>query len=82
MSVYRALCDHDLISKFRMSGKKVLVSFDYAMMREYYLASACDSIYLAPGGTLLLPGFSAEVTFYKGFLNKIGVEADFVNIGK
>jgi protease-4 len=73
---------HQLIATFRESGKKVLVSFDFATIREYYLATACDSIYLAPGGTLLLPGLSAEITFYKGLLNKIGVEADFVNIGK
>jgi protease-4 len=73
---------YELITKFRECGKKVLVSFDFATMRDYYLATACDSIYLAPGGTLLLPGFAAEVTFYKGLLDKIGVEADFVNIGK
>ena len=71
-----------LITDFHMSGKKILALLDFAMTREYLLATACDSVYLVPGGILLLPGISAEVTFYKGLLNKAGIEADFVSIGK
>ncbi len=55
---------------------------EIATTRDYYLASACDSVYMQPGGTLLLTGLAAEVTFYKGLLKKIGVEADFEHVGK
>jgi len=71
-----------LISEFRSSGKKVFAFLDIATTRDYFLASACDSIYLQPGGALILTGFAAEVSFYKGLLNKIGVEADFEHVGK
>jgi len=71
-----------LIRKFQRSGKKVYGHFDYALTRDYYLASSCDSVYISPGGNLFLTGIAAEVTFYKGLLKKIGVEADFVHMGE
>jgi len=73
---------HQLIKKFRTSGKKIYAHFDYGLTRDYYLASVCDSIYISPGGTLFLTGVAAEVTFYKGLLNKIGIEADFEHVGE
>jgi protease-4 len=71
-----------LIKKFRLSGKKVLAHLDYGMTRDYYLASACDSVFISPGGTLFLTGLAGEITFYKGLLKKIGVEADFEHVGE
>jgi len=71
-----------LIKKFRLSGKKVYAHFDYCLTRDYYLATSCDSVFIAPGGNLFLTGTAAEVTFYKGLLNKIGVEADFEHLGE
>ncbi len=71
-----------LISEFQLSGKKVLAHLDYGLTRDYFLAAACDSIYMSPGGNLFLTGLLAEISFYKGVLNKIGVEADFEHIGK
>jgi protease-4 len=73
---------HQLIEKFQVSGKKVYAYFDYGLTRDYYLASVCDSIFMAPGGTLLITGIAAEMTFYKGLLSKIGVEADFEHVGE
>lgn len=71
-----------LIENFRVSGKKVYAHFDYGLTRDYYLASACDSIFISPGGNLFLTGIAAEVTFYKGLLKKLGVEADFEHVGE
>jgi protease-4 len=73
---------HQLIKKFRLSGKKVLAHFDYGLTRDYLLATACDSIFISPGGNLFITGLSAEITFYKGLLNKLGIEADFEHVGK
>jgi len=73
---------HQLISTFRNSGKKVLAFIEFGMTRDYYIATACDSIYMPPEGTLLLTGISAEISFYKDLLAKIGVEADFEHVGK
>ncbi len=73
---------HQLISEFKKSGKKIIAHLDVATTRDYLLASACDSIFMQPGGAILLTGVAAEVTFYKGLLNKVGIEADFEHVGK
>lgn len=71
-----------LIFKFRQSNKKILAYLDIAFMRDYYIASACDSVFLQPEGTLMLTGMSAEVSFYKDLLGKLGIVADFEHVGK
>ncbi len=73
---------HQLIFEYRKSGKKILAVLDVALSRDYYLAAACDSIFIQPEGMILLTGVAAEVTFYKDLLTKIGIEADFEHIGK
>ncbi len=71
------------IELFKQSGKKVFGYFDLATTKDYYLATACDSIYLAPEGMFLLTGVRAELTFYRDLLKEhIGIEADFEHIGK
>jgi protease IV len=71
------------IELFKQSGKKVYAYFDLATTKDYYLATACDSIYLTPEGMFLLTGVRAELTFYKDLLKEhIGIEADFEHIGK
>ena len=67
---------------FRTSGKKVyayigeVLEFD----KEYYLATACDSIILHPLGTLIINGIGGYVPFIKGALDKIGIEAEFEHV--
>lgn len=72
----------DLILDFRLSGKEVICYMELAGNKEYYLASACDKILLNPAGYLYLNGFRSEVTFYKSGLDKLGIEADFLSVGK
>ena len=71
-----------LIARFRESNKKIYAYMDIGLIRDYYIASACDSVFLQPEGTLLLHGLSAEVSFYKDLLTKLGIEADFEHVGK
>jgi protease-4 len=47
----------------------------------YYLATACDTIALAPSGELALTGAAAMPIHIKSLLAKMGVAADFVHIG-
>ena len=44
---------------------------------QYLLASSCDRIYLHPAGEIGLVGLSAEVSFYRGTLDLLGVEPQF-----
>ena len=73
---------YQLILEYRKSGKQIFAYLEFAGIRDYYLATACDSIFMPEGGNLFLTGLSAEISFYKGFLQKIGIEADFEHIGK
>jgi protease-4 len=73
---------HQLISDFKSSGKKIIGILDVGLTRDYYLATACDSIFIQPEGILLLTGIAAEVMHYKDLLKKVGIEADFEHIGK
>ncbi|HSS22627.1 MAG TPA: signal peptide peptidase SppA [Pyrinomonadaceae bacterium] len=72
----------DAIADFRTSGKSVYAYMEYGMNKEYYIASACDKIYLAPPGELFINGLAADVMFFRGSLDKLGVYPDIFQIGK
>jgi protease-4 len=72
----------DAILAFRAKGK-----FAYAYAdtfgdlgggtRAYYLSTAFDEIWLQPIGSIGLTGIAAELPFFKGTLDKLGVTAAF-----
>jgi protease-4 len=72
----------DAIADFRSSGKPVYAYMEYATDKEYYIASACDKIYLAPPGELFINGLAADVLFFRGTLDKLGIYPDMVQVGK
>ncbi|MEO8573122.1 MAG: signal peptide peptidase SppA [Pyrinomonadaceae bacterium] len=71
----------DAIKDFRTSGKPVYAYMQLGMNKEYYIATAADKIFVPPSGDLYINGFAAEAMFYKGSLDKLGVEADVIQIG-
>jgi len=70
-----------VLDEFRSSGKKVWAWMPMATNREYFVASAADEIIMPPAGLLLATGLRAEITFLKGLLDKIGVEAELLHVG-
>jgi protease-4 len=66
---------------FRQSGKVVIFFMEGGSNKEYYLASSGDKIVMLPTGYLDLTGISAEVTFIKKTLEKLGIEAELEHIG-
>jgi protease-4 len=74
----------ELIAEFRKSGKKIYayLGSELSFTRDYYVASACDSVFMPPSANLFLTGLQSEVTFYKKFFSKFGVQAEFLHIGK
>ncbi|WP_425401042.1 signal peptide peptidase SppA [Aeoliella sp.] len=72
----------EAIKKFRKTGKKVYAQLTMAMPTDYLVACACDEIVMPESGTLVLPGVRVEGMFYKGLLDKIGVEADIIHMGE
>jgi protease-4 len=71
----------DAIADFRTSGKPVYAYMVLGTNREYYIATAAEKIFVPPPGDLYINGFAAEAMFYKGSLDKLGVEADVIQIG-
>ena len=72
----------DAIADFRSSGKSVYAYMEYATDKEYYLAVACDKVYLAPPGELFINGLGADVMFFRGSLDKLGIYPDMIQMGK
>ena len=72
----------DALVRFRSSKKPSWAHLESAGNREYYLATGCAKIAAAPTAMLDVTGLAAEVTFYRGTLDKVGVEAQFEGVGK
>ncbi len=71
----------DAIADFRTSGKPVYAYMEIGSNKEYYIATAAEKIFLPPSGDIYINGFAAEAMFYKGSLDKLGIEADVIQIG-
>lgn len=70
------------LMKFKQSGKFIYCYTEYFSQKSYYLATVADKIYMNPEGTFLLNGMSAQSIFYKGLLDKIGVESQIIRKGR
>jgi len=66
---------------FKKSHKKIISYSEVYTQGAYYLASVADKIYLNPEGALEFKGFSSELTFFKGTLEKAGVEMQVIRVG-
>jgi len=70
----------DAIAAFRAKGKFAIAFADTfgeggPGTRPYYLATACDEIWLQPLGEVGITGLRSEQLFLKGLLDKLGIAA-------
>ena len=72
----------DAITDFRSSGKPVYAFVEFGLNKEYYIATACDKIIVPPPGELFINGLAADVMFFRGSLDKLGIYPDIYQIGK
>ena len=72
----------DAITDFRSSGKQVYAFIELGLNKEYYIATACDKIIMPPPGELFVNGLAADVMFFRGSLDKLGIYPDIFQIGK
>lgn len=70
------------IREIREAGISTIAFLESADNRSYYLACACDEIFIPPSGYVALRGLSAQVIFFKGLLDKIKVKPDLMHVGK
>lgn len=69
------------IGRLRAAGKKVYADVESVTTKDYLIAAACDEIVMPPSGELLITGLQAEITFFKGLFDKLGIQADFIQMG-
>lgn len=66
---------------FKKSGKFVIAYSEIYTQGFYYLASVADKVYINPKGIFDFGGFSSQITFLKGALDKLGIEAQIIKVG-
>lgn len=67
---------------FKSSGKFIYAYADILSQRAYYLATTADKIIMNPEGMLELKGYSGNIMFIKGLLEKLDIEAQIIRHGK
>ena len=72
----------DALADYRASGKPAYAYMEYGTNKEFYIATACDRIFVAPIGDLFVVGLAADVMSLGGSLEKLGIKPDFYQIGK
>ena len=72
----------DAIVDFRASGKPIVAYLEYGGEQEYFLASACDKVFLMPTASLDLTGIASYELFLRGTLDKIGAYPDVLHVGE
>jgi protease-4 len=70
------------ILEFRRSGKPVYAHLSAAGLREYYLATAADRIFMSPQDYLNVTGLRVEMIYLKNTLDKLGIKAEIERAGK
>lgn len=68
--------------KFKSSGKAIVSYAESYSQGGYYLSSVADKIYVHPYGGNMVFGVSSSLTFFKGALDKLGVQVQLIRHGK
>ncbi|GAB4167932.1 MAG: signal peptide peptidase SppA [Calditrichia bacterium] len=72
-----------IIEEFKATSIKPIYAYiEFCFPKEYYLATYCDSIFAVPTGSILLNGLAGSSYYLKEGLDKLGIQADFIAIGK
>lgn len=70
------------LSDFKSGGKFVLAHGDIMTQSAYSVANIADKIYVSPQGYLEWDGYSVELAFVKGTLDKLDIEPQIFYAGK
>ncbi len=70
------------LERFRNSGKAIISYCENYSQAGYYLSSVSDKIYVNPEGAVDIHGVSSQIMFFKGILDKLGVDVQLIRHGK
>src|SRR5262249_51996870 len=71
----------DLV-RFKQSGKPLFAYLRGLASRDYYLATAASRVAVAPNDLIDLKGLRAELSFYRGAFDKLGIVPEVEHIGR
>lgn len=73
----------ELIVEFKKRSHKPVYAFSNSFNNfDYYIATACDSVYMRTFGDFSLTGLCSQSLYYKGALDKFGIEPQVIRHGK
>lgn len=67
-----------ILADFKESGKFILAYSETMNQTAYYIASIADEIYLYPEANLEFLGLSSELAFFKGTIEKLGLDIQII----
>ncbi|MCE9576860.1 MAG: signal peptide peptidase SppA [Deltaproteobacteria bacterium] len=68
--------------RLHAAGKKTFAYLVAGSSRDYWIATACDKIYVDPAGGLRLVGLAGTTLYFKGAFDQLGVQAQFEKIAE
>ena len=72
----------DALRSLNKAGKRTFVYADSYDTAAYIAASGASDICILEGGEIEIPGVGIQELFAKGLLDKVGVKADYIQIGQ
>ena len=73
----------ELIVEFKRRSHKPVYAFSNSYNNfDYYIATACDSVYMRTFGDFALTGLCSQSLYYKGALDKFGIQPQVIRHGK
>ena len=69
------------LKQFRGKGKKVYAIMNDTGNKQYFIASCADRIYLAPNSEFAITGLKISLYYFKGLLDKIGIQYESIRRG-
>jgi protease-4 len=72
----------DAVDRLRKANKRVFTFLTSGGPAEYLIASAGSEVAMEPAGKLLITGLAAEVLFFRGALDWLGIQPDIIQIGR
>jgi protease IV len=85
MSIGHGMADElrrALVDFREQSGKPIVCHMVYGRTVDYYIASVADSIFIQPMSELAITGYSYNPIFVRRTLEKLGIKAQMVRVGK
>ncbi|MGL4360487.1 MAG: signal peptide peptidase SppA [Sediminibacterium sp.] len=70
------------VMHFKSTGKFVIAHGETITQKGYYVGSVADSIFCNPQGGLDFSGFSSDILFLKGMLDKLEIQPQIFYAGK